>query len=63
MVPQDATYLTLRDIDLSKYKQQARVGGIYKDFNQDQINQIQVSTPPPTAVCGSAWSTVSATCG
>lgn len=43
VLPQDSTYLTLRDIDLSKYKQQAHVGGIYKDFNQEQINQIQVS--------------------
>ena len=43
VLPQDATYLTLKDIDLSKYKQQAHVGGIYKDFNQEQIAQIQVS--------------------
>ena len=43
VLPQDATYLTLKDINLSKYKQQAHVGGIYKDFNQEQINQIQVS--------------------
>lgn len=32
-LPQDSTYLTLQDIDLSKYKQQAHVGGIYKDYN------------------------------
>lgn len=43
VLPQDATYLTLKDIDLSKYKRQAHVGGIYKDFNQEQIAQIQVS--------------------
>lgn len=43
VLPQDATYLTLKDIDLTKYKQQAHVGGIYKDYNQDQITQIQVS--------------------
>ena len=43
MLPQDSTYLTLRDIDLSKYKQQAHVGGIYKDYNQEQITKIQVS--------------------
>lgn len=43
VLPQDSTYLTLRDIDLSKYKKQAHVGGIYKDFNQDQITKIQVS--------------------
>lgn len=43
VLPQDSTYLTLKDIDLTKYKQQAHVGGIYKDYNQEQICQIQVS--------------------
>lgn len=43
VLPQDATYLTLPEIDLSKYKNQAHVGGIYKDYNQEQINRIQVS--------------------
>ncbi len=43
MLPQDSTYLTLKDIDLTKYKQQAHVGGIYKDYNQEQITKIQVS--------------------
>ena len=37
MLPQDSTYLTLEDIDLTKYKKQAHVGGIYKDYNQEQI--------------------------
>ncbi len=43
VLPQDTTYLTLKDIDLSKYKKQAHVGGIFKDYNQDQITKIQVS--------------------
>ena len=43
VLPQDSTYLTLQDIDLTKYKQQAHVGGIYKDYNQEQITKIQVS--------------------
>ena len=43
VLPQDATYLTLPQIDLTKYKQQAHVGGIMKDYNQDQITKIQVS--------------------
>ncbi|MCD7754333.1 MAG: glycoside hydrolase family 65 protein, partial [Clostridiales bacterium] len=43
VLPQDTTYLTLKDIDLSKYKKQAHVGGIYKDYNQEQITKIQVS--------------------
>ncbi len=43
VLPQDSTYLSLQDIDLSKYKKQAHVGGIYKDYNQEQITKIQVS--------------------
>lgn len=43
VLPQDSTYLTLKEIDLSKYKAQDFVGGIFHDYNQTQINQIQVS--------------------
>lgn len=43
VLPQDSTYLSLKDIDLGKYRNQSHVGGIYKDYNQDQINSIQVS--------------------
>ena len=43
VLPQDSTYLTLKDIDLTKYKNQAHVGGIYKDYNQEQITKMQVS--------------------
>ena len=43
VLPQDSTYLTLKDIDLSKYKAQDFVGGISRDYNLKQINQIQVS--------------------
>ena len=43
VLPQDSTYLTLKDIDLTKYKKQAHVGGIFKDYNQEQITKIQVS--------------------
>ncbi|MCD8301321.1 MAG: glycoside hydrolase family 65 protein [Clostridiales bacterium] len=43
VLPQDSTYLTLKDIDLSKYKAQDFVGGIMRDYNLTQINQIQVS--------------------
>ncbi|MBQ9267970.1 MAG: glycoside hydrolase family 65 protein [Oscillospiraceae bacterium] len=43
VLPQDSTYLTLQDIDLTKYKNQAHVGGIYKDYNQEQITKMQVS--------------------
>jgi hypothetical glycosyl hydrolase len=43
VLPQDSTYLTLQDIDLSKYMAQDFVGGIFRDYNLTQINQIQVS--------------------
>ena len=43
IIPQDDTYLTLREIDLTKYKSQSHVGSIFKDFNLEQVNQIQVS--------------------
>ncbi|MCD8149353.1 MAG: glycoside hydrolase family 65 protein [Clostridiales bacterium] len=43
VLPQDDRYLSCRDIDLTKYKQQEHVGGITRDYNLEQINQIQVS--------------------
>ncbi len=43
IIPQDDTYLSFKDIDLTKYKNAKQVGEIFKDYNLDQINQIQVS--------------------
>lgn len=43
VIPQDRTYLTLKDIDLTKYKNQQNIGSIYRDFNQEQICHMQVS--------------------
>ena len=43
VIPQDRTYLTLKDIDLTKYKNQKNVGSIYRDYNQEQITHMQVS--------------------
>ncbi len=43
ILPQDSTYLTLKEIDLSKYKAQDFVGGINRDYNLTQINEMQVS--------------------
>lgn len=43
VLPQDDRYLNCRDIDLTKYKEQEHVGGITRDFNMEQINEIQVS--------------------
>jgi len=42
VIPQNSTFLGLKEIDLSKYKNQKRVGTIYDDFNHDQINEMQV---------------------
>lgn len=43
VLPQDDRYLNCKDIDLDKYKKQEHVGGITRDYNLEQINQIQVS--------------------
>jgi hypothetical glycosyl hydrolase len=43
ILPQDKTYLTLKCINLDKYKNENHVGGIYNDYNSEQISQIQVS--------------------
>lgn len=43
VLPQDDRYLSCKDIDLEKYKKQEHVGGITRDYNLEQINQIQVS--------------------
>ncbi|TJY42652.1 glycoside hydrolase family 65 protein [Cohnella pontilimi] len=43
VIPQDDTYLQLKTIDLSKYRNQAQVGLILDDYNMDQVSQMQVS--------------------
>ena len=43
ILPQDNTYLTKKNIDLTKYKKQKHVGGLFLDYNLDQVNQLQVS--------------------
>ncbi|UOY05928.1 hypothetical protein L0P88_18550 [Muricauda sp. SCSIO 64092] len=43
VIPQDDDYLSLRQMDLTKYKNQKQVGSIFKDYNLDQVNQIQVT--------------------
>lgn len=42
VLPMDDRFLTLREIDLDKYKQQEFVGGIMRDYNLQQIQGIQV---------------------
>ncbi|MFD1030100.1 glycoside hydrolase family 65 protein [Metaplanococcus flavidus] len=43
ILPQDDTYLQLPDIDLGKYKKQKKSRTIYRDYNPEQVNRIQVT--------------------
>jgi hypothetical glycosyl hydrolase len=43
VIPQEDTYLQKEKIDLDKYKKQEQVGSIFRDYNIEQINQIQVT--------------------
>jgi hypothetical glycosyl hydrolase len=43
VIPQDDTYLQLKEIDLTKYKNQDKVGTMFNDYNLEQVNEIQVS--------------------
>ncbi|GKX30279.1 glycosyl hydrolase family 65 [Vallitalea longa] len=43
IIPQDDEYLKKKIIDLTKYKNQKNVGEIFRDYNLEQVNQIQVS--------------------
>lgn len=43
IIAQDDTYLKKAVIDLTRYKKQEHVGSIFKDYNIEQINKIQVS--------------------
>ncbi len=43
VIPQDDTYLQKEIIDLTKYKEQPFVGGLFQDYNLEQVNEIQVS--------------------
>lgn len=43
VIPQDDTYLTREIIDLTKYKNQSKVGTLFHDYNLEQVNNIQVS--------------------
>ncbi len=48
LIPQDDTYLTLPNIDLTKYKNTDKLGQIIYDYNLDQMNEIQVSKQADT---------------
>lgn len=43
VVPQDASYLTYPVIDLTKYKECGEVGTLFKEYNLEQVNHLQVS--------------------
>lgn len=42
VIPQNRTFLGLKDADLTKYKSQSKVGTMFHDYNLEQINGIQV---------------------
>lgn len=43
VIPQDSTYLSLENVDLSKYKRQTKAGSILLDYSIDQVGRMQVS--------------------
>lgn len=43
VIPQDANYLSYPIIDLTKYKEQAEVGSLFKDYNLETVNHMQIS--------------------
>jgi len=43
IIPQDDTYLTLEDIDLTKYKNQEHVGSMFLDYSLSQVRKVKVS--------------------
>lgn len=43
IIPQFDGYLDLKEINLEKYKKSETVGGIYQDYNAEQINELMVS--------------------
>lgn len=43
IIPQDDTYLSLKEIDLFKYKNQEHVGSLFLDYSLSEVNLMQVS--------------------
>lgn len=43
VIPQDDTYLQLKNLDISKYKQADAVGTLFRDYNLEQVNQMQIT--------------------
>lgn len=43
IIPQNDTYLSLKELDLNKYKNSTEVLTIYNDFNMEKLNEYMVS--------------------
>lgn len=43
VIPQDKTYMSKKNIDLSPYKAQKHVGSLFRKYNLKQVNDLQVS--------------------
>ncbi len=50
IVPQTDTYLSLKEIDLTKYKTAKDIGTMFNEYSLDQVNEIQVSKQADTLV-------------
>ena len=42
VLPQSKDYLNLKDMDLTAYKNQTNVGELFKDYNLEQVNKMQI---------------------
>ncbi len=49
-MPQYDSYLSLKEMDLSKYKESSEVMTIYNDYNMEQLNQYMVSKQADTVM-------------
>ena len=43
IIPQDDTYLSKEVIDLTRYKAHDTVGSLFRDYNLDQVNDMQIT--------------------
>lgn len=50
IIPQTDQYLSLKPLDLEKYKSASQVLGIYEDYNVEQLNQYMVSKQADTVM-------------
>lgn len=43
IIPQDDSYLSKKNIDLSRYKEEEQVGSLFLDYSLEQVNEMQVT--------------------